>query len=357
MTSQAIGIALFDHLERSSQDQSTHQAYHERIDFVRAAEQGGFVGYHLAEHHATPLSQVPSPALFLSALASHTTKIRIGAMVFLLPFYEPLRLLNEIKMLDQMSNGRLDLGVGRGINPIEHAYFNMNLLESADRYKEALEVILQGMSGTHLNYKGEYYRYLGVPILDMAPVQAPCPPLWVGAVSPDSMRRAARQGMNVCTNGTVDMVKNAIAAYRAEWGVAPEESLQPHVTSPKLGVQRFVYVGATDAEAESTARAGYDYFLGNINKLYSYFGLEDKKVVHSFDKIMSWGGMICGTADKVADMLSSQIEESGANYLMANMNFGALSYADARRSLDRFVEDVMPQLSDTQSRSALQMAV
>ncbi len=102
------------------------QLYEERLQLLEAADAAGFTGYHLAEHHATPLGMTPSPSVFLAAAAQRTRRIRLGPLVYLLPLYAPLRLIGEICMLDHLSGGRLDLGVGRGVSPYEVGYHGLD---------------------------------------------------------------------------------------------------------------------------------------------------------------------------------------------------------------------------------------
>ena len=108
MTQAAFG--LFDWIDRG--ETPLHQLYEERLRLLEAADAAGFLGYHLAEHHATPLGMAPSPSLFLTAAAQRTRNIRLGPLGYLLPLYDPLRLIEEVCMLDHISGGRLDLGVG-----------------------------------------------------------------------------------------------------------------------------------------------------------------------------------------------------------------------------------------------------
>jgi alkanesulfonate monooxygenase SsuD/methylene tetrahydromethanopterin reductase-like flavin-dependent oxidoreductase (luciferase family) len=114
---ERINFGIFDHIERTSSEGPLRQLFEERLRLVEAYEQAGIWGYHVAQHHATPLGMAPSPNLFLAAAAQRTRNIRLGTLVYLLPFYSPLRLIEEICMLDHMTGGRLELGVGRGVSP------------------------------------------------------------------------------------------------------------------------------------------------------------------------------------------------------------------------------------------------
>lgn len=114
-----VAFGLFDWMDRGTAP--WYQLYEERLQLLEAADAAGFFGYHLVEHHATPLGMAPSPALFLTAAAQRTRRIRLGPLVYLLPFYHPLRLIEEVCMLDHLSNGRLELGIGRGSPPLSWA--------------------------------------------------------------------------------------------------------------------------------------------------------------------------------------------------------------------------------------------
>lgn len=341
-----VKFGLFDHIELTSGSPDLETLYKERIALIQRAEQVGFWAYHLAEHHCTPLSAVPSPALFLSSLAMQTSTIRLGPMVFLLPFYNPLRLMLEICMLDNMSGGRFEFGIGRGVHPFEHGYYNIPTLQSSEIFEEALDVILKGFKSQQLNHKGDHYGYYGVPVGDLKPVQKPYPPLWYGAVKDHSIIYAAKRGLNICTNGPVEMNRKAIELYREtrkQYWKSPSD-LQPHIEDPMLGLQRFIFVGENEAEAVALAEERYKVFLGNINKLYSYYGLTDNKVVVPFKPARDAGVMIVGTPDQVHDILADQIDRSGCNYMMLNFTYGSLSAAESRASLDLFAAKVMPRL-------------
>ena len=110
-------FGVFDHMD--DRGVPLGQLYSDRLALAEAYDRSGLYGYHLAEHHSTPLGCAASPGLFLAAMAQRTSRLRFGPLVYLLPFYHPLRLIEEICMLDQMSGGRFELGIGRGVSPFE----------------------------------------------------------------------------------------------------------------------------------------------------------------------------------------------------------------------------------------------
>src|SRR5687767_1733311 len=209
-----VSFGVFDHVDRG--DQPLGELYDARFRLVEAIEAAGFRSYHVAEHHATPLGMAPSPAVYLAAVAQRTRRIRFGPLVYILPLYEPLRLIEEICMLDHLSGGRLELGVGRGISPYELAYFGVDFLTAQARYEEALAVVLAGLRGGRLTHEGRHYRYTGVP-MELAPVQRPHPPLWQGVVSVDAAANAARRGVSVVSTLPSTALKPLVEAYFASW--------------------------------------------------------------------------------------------------------------------------------------------
>src|ERR687892_2253885 len=142
-------FGIFDHLDRSNLP--LKDFYEARLKLVEAYERAGFYAYHVAEHHSTPIGMAPSPSVFLSAIAQRTKRIRFGPLVYALPLHHPLRMIEEICMLDHLSNGRIDMGFGRGSSPIELEYYGQDPEDAPRAYAEAIEVVLRGFKERTLN--------------------------------------------------------------------------------------------------------------------------------------------------------------------------------------------------------------
>ena len=170
-------FGVFDHMDAAGVPLA--QQIEERLRLVEAYDRGGFHAYHLAEHHCTPLGYAPSPGVFLSAVAQRTQRLRFGPMVYLLPLYHPLRLIEEICFLDHMSGGRFELGIGRGVSPIEVGFYGIDAADGRARYVETLEVIRQGLASDVLTFQGKYFAFHNVPMVTR-PVQRPHPPCGTG---------------------------------------------------------------------------------------------------------------------------------------------------------------------------------
>ena len=262
-----VNFGLFDWIDRGKTP--LQQLYEQRLKLLEAADAAGFFCYHLAEHHATPLGMAPSPALFLTAAAQRTRRIRLGPLCYLLPLYNPLRLIEEICMLDQLSGGRLDLGVGRGVSPYEVGYFGVDTADTRAMFNEALAVLLAGLTRERLTFEGKYYRYRDVP-MELSPLQRPYPPLWYPTHTPESVEYTARHGYNFASLGPAALVRQLVDAYRKAWEAHRHEPerLNGHVAEPKLGILRQVVVAETDDEALAVARSGYTDWYRSITKLW-----------------------------------------------------------------------------------------
>src|SRR5271165_2067251 len=132
-------VGIFDHIERADREIAT--TLDERLKFAAAADDTGFYCLHVAEHHATPLNLVPVPGVYLGAVARSTKRLRFGPLVYLLPLYSPLRLIEEICMLDHLSHGRFDIGVGRGVSPYELEFHNVMHDDSRAIFFDAYDCI------------------------------------------------------------------------------------------------------------------------------------------------------------------------------------------------------------------------
>ncbi len=336
-----FSFGIFDHLDRPGPDLAAH--YADRLALVAAADAAGFYGYHVAEHHGTPIGMAPSPGVWLSAVAARTTRLRFGPLVYLLPFYNPLRLVEEICMLDNLSSGRFMLGVGRGISPFEGGFFGIDNAESPFRFAEALEAVRKGLATDRLVHRGEFYKINGVP-MELRPLQRPHPPMWYGLGSERSVGTPARYGMNVVMLGPTDHLRKVAARYREAWDEesgAPERADCP-VASPLIGASRHLVIAETDAEAERLARPAYDRWYRSLTQLSSSNGFRQITSIGDFDEARQLGVVVTGTPDTVRDQLEKQVEIMGVNYLVFQLAFGDLGLGPARRTLDAVAAEIMP---------------
>jgi alkanesulfonate monooxygenase SsuD/methylene tetrahydromethanopterin reductase-like flavin-dependent oxidoreductase (luciferase family) len=340
----AVKFGIFDHLER--RDVPLEQLYEERLRLIEAADAAGIYCYHLAEHHCTPLGCAPSPGIFLAAVAARTRRIHLGPLVYLLPLYNPLRLAEEICMLDQLSGGRFEIGVGRGISPFELGYFNVSFLEARELFEESLQVIVAGLRERKLSHKGPHYRVAGAP-LELHARQKPNPPFWYGTSNPEGLAFAARHGMNIVAGGPNSVVNGVAQAYRQlreKFGDGPD-NLNPNVTVPIVGAVRHFLVADTDLEAEQIARPAYKVYYANIVKLWRDHGTIPAMFTDDLDRARAADAAIVGSPATVRERIARYFAETSTNYLVLSFAWGSLSYEQSLRSLDLFTAEVMPQFA------------
>ncbi len=338
MAQTAFG--LFDWIDRG--DAPLHQLYEERLQLLEAADAAGFFGYHLAEHHGTPLGMAPSPALFLSAVAQRTRNIRLGPLGYLLPLYNPLRLIEEVCMLDHLSGGRLELGLGRGVSPYELGHYGVDAAESRAMFNEALAVLVAGLTHERLTFEGNYYQFHDVP-MELSPLQQPYLPLWYPTHNPESVVYAAEHGYNLVSNGPAVAVREHVDSYWKTWEAYQHEPdrLNGHIAEPKVGIARQVFVADTDEEAKKAAQAAHGDWYHSITKLWHAH--DD----HTYDNFFNWETstqfetIIFGSPARVREQIARLLEESGCNYIICSFAWGSFTHQQALRSLNLFAEDVL----------------
>jgi alkanesulfonate monooxygenase SsuD/methylene tetrahydromethanopterin reductase-like flavin-dependent oxidoreductase (luciferase family) len=337
-----------------------HQIYEERLQLLEVADRAGFYCYHLAEHHFGPISNVPSPGLFLSAVAQRTRRIHFGPLCYLLPLYQPARLIEEICMLDHLSGGRLEVGVGRGIVPFELTYAGVDPNKSHDMFEEALRVIVAGLTSETLTHDGEYYHYRETP-MQLRPLQKPHPPFWYPTHSPESVAKIGARGMNVITVGPDARIRELAGIYHEQWDKhrSDPERLNRQVTAPFFGVTKQVFLADTDAEAERIARPAYEAWRLNITALFrrvlgDNLPSQQSGMFGDYDSAVGGGGgLLVGSPTTVGARLERTVASSGANYLMCSFHWGALTHAEALHSLELFADELMPKLRDAASRAGV----
>jgi alkanesulfonate monooxygenase SsuD/methylene tetrahydromethanopterin reductase-like flavin-dependent oxidoreductase (luciferase family) len=332
-------FGIFDHLDRNNLP--LHEYYEERLKVIELYEQAGFYAYHLAEHHSTPLGMAPSPSVFLAAVAQRTKRLRFGPLVYALPLYHPIRLIEEICMLDQLSGGRLDIGFGRGASQIEAGMYGNDPDKAEQMYVEGLEIIMRGLTQKRLDYQGEFFKFDDVPI-ELEPFQKPHPPVWYGVHSPVSAERAARQGLNIVSLDPADKTRVFTDRFREVWRKA-----QPADKKPALvGLGRFIFVAENDEKAVAIARRAYPRWHRSFNYLFQLRG--GRGPVHQrpaeYDQLKAVGQGIAGSAETVTKFIQAQMSEAGTNYLVGQLAFGDLTPTETAASLKLFTQQVMPQL-------------
>lgn len=383
----SLQFGVFDHIEHLP-GVALEQLYDERLQQLELFDQYGFYSYHLAEHHTPAVhSMAPSQNVFLASVAQRTSRLRFGPCVYVLPLHHPLRLIEEISMLDHLSKGRLELGVGRG--GVLEAYFWCQDSEpevNEARYHETLNIVLKGLSHDELTHHGRFYDFDNVP-MRLRPKQTPYPPLWYMR-NPET---AARGGMNCLILGSLDRMEALALRYRRVWaecqGAGP---LTRQGTEPKVGLVTHIVLADTDEEAMAIAKPAWDAYLWNLGTprrleaerrgltqflnrrdtgnvasrsvperhraLEERRDLENAIVELSDDERQERdvrrrnpGGLgsavVAGSPDTVRVYLD-EYARCDVNYCVFSFQWGNLTHAHATRSIRLFAEALMPRYVD-----------
>ena len=333
-------IGVFDHLDRGAADLDSF--FEDRLRLIERYDAAGIRAYHLAEHHGTPLGMAPSPSLFLASAIQRTQRLRLGPMVYCLPMYNPLHLLEEICMLDQLSGGRLELGVGRGISPVEAGFYQLDPDQTAAMYREALDFILQGLGGEDFTFEGDFYRANDFPMI-LRPVQQPHPPIWYGVANPEAAEWTAQNGVNIISNQPPDTVRAITDRYRAAWLAAGRAK----AALPLMGLSCHVVIAENEREALLRARRGYRAWRASFMYLWDRAGRAPVTVSYpeEFDDLAAGGLGIAGTPEQVTGSIERLAAQSGVNYFVCRLAFGDLSFDEAAESLELLTARVVPELA------------
>jgi len=327
-------FGVFEHMDDSGVPLG--QQIESRMQLVEAYDRHGFYAYHLAEHHGTPLGLAPSPGLFMAAVAQRTKRLRFGPLVYLLPLYHPLRLIEEICMLDHMSGGRLELGVGRGVSPIEVGFFGIDPANGSRQFPEALRVIKQGLTSEVLDFTGEFYNFQNVPMV-LKPLQRPHPPLWYGVTSPEASVWAAVEKANIATLVPATAARPISNRFRAEWAKLG------HPQEPLIGLIRHIVLAENEAYALATAARAYRRWRRHMEILWVQHGREFPLALPpEIGPLLTAGGAFAGTPAGARRYIAEQIETSGANYFICDITFGDISLDEAMRTVELLGREVMP---------------
>jgi alkanesulfonate monooxygenase SsuD/methylene tetrahydromethanopterin reductase-like flavin-dependent oxidoreductase (luciferase family) len=336
-----VKFGVFDHVDWGGAPLDRH--FEDRLALVEAYDRLGFHGYHVAEHHGTPLGTAPSPSLYLAAVAQRTSRIRIGPLVYLLPLYHPLRLIEEVCMLDQMSRGRLMLGIGRGVSPIEAGFFGNPPEGQQALYDETLEILLKGLTSERLDHDGAQYRLRDVP-MTLRPFQQPHPELWYGVSSPESTLWAARNRVNVVTLAAAARARPTMDLYKGEWAALG----RPADDLPLMGLSRHIVVADSEEAAQAIAGHAYRVWRASFIKLWVDRGHDPARFGYYPEEWVQMEASrhgCAGTPDKVVRYINEEIGTSGCNYLVSSLVFGDMTRSEALRSAELLAGEVMPHCS------------
>jgi alkanesulfonate monooxygenase SsuD/methylene tetrahydromethanopterin reductase-like flavin-dependent oxidoreductase (luciferase family) len=356
-----LGVSIFDlcHYPYDNDPERYDSAlaarvYEEHMEEWLAAERLGFDCIFLSEHHFTAYNLLPSPNVMLGALAARTERIRIGVMVNVVPFHEPLRLAEEAAMLDLLSHGRLEIGVGRGIDFQEVTKLGMDFDELRPRFQEGLELMLKAWTQVDLEHKGAFYS-LGSAAVYPRPLQQPHPPVWAAAESPATIEWVASQGFGMATI----FLPTSVVGEKLEHYLGLAEHRAGRIGRETFMLFRNVYVAPSDEEAVADCDPALSHMLflfadaalppdpALLPDSYAFHReifARSMEAPETFEDIQEAGIVICGSPSTVREQLLAQVEELGLRQICLLFAFGNLPHEKVMRSMQLFATEVLPAL-------------
>jgi len=343
-----VRFGLFTLLPRRDVSRSPGAVLEETLALADVAEATpAFDSIWIAEHHFSNYGLVASPLPFAVKLAERTRRLRLATAVLVLPFYHPLRLAEEIALVDHLTGGRLTVGLGRGYQPYEFARFGLTLEQSRGLFDEGLEVLVRALSQPSFSFEGAHFR-IPAASLALPPLQRPHPPMVIAASSPESLGQAARRGFAVVTTANwfpMEQILPVRRAYEEQLGRAGRGTHEAD-----FSCMRFVYV--TDSKADMLEAAEQGLWICRVSG-----GFRDNRARVRDGQVemdqppdepspeLFAERMIFGDAETCIEKLERLRETLRPTRLLYNAQLGGLPPDRVRRSLERFAERVAPHFA------------
>jgi alkanesulfonate monooxygenase SsuD/methylene tetrahydromethanopterin reductase-like flavin-dependent oxidoreductase (luciferase family) len=348
-------------LAHSPGPEQDHMAITQQLEQACLADELGFDGVWLTEHNFTGEAVYCDPIPFASALAVRTRRVRIGFAVIQLALRHPVRLAVQLALLDNLSGGRLDVGVGRGsiYNEYEFVGYGLRSDDARERAAEALEVLTRAWTEAPFSYEGKYYR-VWLPELRPRPYQRPHPPIWRSVVTPPSFRECGRLGKPIMTPRIpIARIPERLGLYEEGLAEGGHDTPTRARLRAQAAIWRHVYVGESPAEAEDTLGAAVLHTRQHMLHARAAHNPSDFHVDQTFlnpftDPAVSdadgtrWSletGALYGTAKRVAEQVQ-ELREAGVQHLLCQLSFGYLPHEKIVTSMQRFAENVMPNFRE-----------
>jgi alkanesulfonate monooxygenase SsuD/methylene tetrahydromethanopterin reductase-like flavin-dependent oxidoreductase (luciferase family) len=355
-----LDFAFWDAIPHLSSGAAIADEYDAHIRLAQRIEELGWHSYFVIEHQNAPQG-TSSPTVYLTAVARATSTLRIGAMMWQLPFYHPLRLAQDVAMLDQLSRGRVEFGTGIGVHEHEFIRWGMDYYQRAAISEEVLEIVKMAWTHDEVTYAGKYFHF-DEALPHPKPFQQPHPPIWAAVHSDTSVEFAARNNYHVAKNlDTDEVVAGKFDLYRRIW----HESGHPG-PMPRIFLMRSVHVAPTDEQAHAEAReyvltGGERVGRGPIAQTRIGWGSHARgmgrdseradnasrgrtmaEAARSYEFNLDSGLAIVGSPETVIRRLQEGQQRMGYDLLCTNHQIGRMPPELVSRSIELFGTQVIP---------------
>jgi natural product biosynthesis luciferase-like monooxygenase protein len=343
------------HLFENPIGKSEHTIVHEQLALMRAAEGLGFDSVWPAEHHFSEYGYCASPALSLAAIASETKTLRLGTGVVVLPLNHPLRVAEDFAMLDLMSNGRIDLGVGRGYQPTEFSRYGVDQSNTRQMFAESIQIIQQAWTQERVHFQGTYYQFTDVPVRPK-PLQQPHPPIWMACLSPETFALAGRYGFNLLYGTVFGLTPDKAQARLLDYRRGLQECGHDPTTRRRAALM-MVYVADSVEQARREFAEPVIWYYRTIAKYIAppkgetpiptyemYAHTRDLAASVSWDELLRRKAVVCGNADYVVEEIAQAQEIYNFTDLLCWTRLGGLDHRKVLRSMELMHLKVFPHL-------------
>jgi alkanesulfonate monooxygenase SsuD/methylene tetrahydromethanopterin reductase-like flavin-dependent oxidoreductase (luciferase family) len=338
---------------------SQDEVVHRELEQMEWTEDLGFDRIWLTEHHFIDYGLAVDPATLAGIAASRTRTVRIGLAAAILPFHHPLRLAEQLALVDVVSRGRLDVGIGRGNRPAEFRGYNVPQQENRERAEETLAIMLRAWTEERFSHQGRFFTVNDARVMPK-PVQRPHPPLFQVCGSKETIEATAARGwpmLNSVLRGNAELQLTAnrdlyVAALRKNGRTDADVA----ALLQQWGVSRQIYVAPTDAQAQAEAKDAELWYQESFRRFVIPERIEDAhpslqpqfRAMAERLATVNWDDLVretvaFGSPDTVARKLEA-MRGLGVGHLLCWMNFGGLPQEKIRRSMELFAREVMPNL-------------
>jgi alkanesulfonate monooxygenase SsuD/methylene tetrahydromethanopterin reductase-like flavin-dependent oxidoreductase (luciferase family) len=312
---------------------TTAELYGELLEQVQAADELGFHSFWVAEHHFHEYGAIPRPPVWMAAAAERTRRIRLGSGVVVLPFDNPLRTAEDYAMVDVLSAGRLNLGVGSGYLAHEYAGFGVDADTKRERFHEALEILERAWSGERFSYEGRFHRVREVQ-LNVRPLQQPRPPIWIATLRSEGAMAIGARGYPVmlipyASAESIDEIAAGVRAYQQAFVGAGGQLADATVP---FGFH--THCADTTAQARAEARGAMD----------RYVRTRQYAKQRAFDLLIEKDLIAVGDPAEIV-RVARRYAEAGLTDFLAITNFGGLPHKPVMRSMELMARHVLPELA------------
>ncbi len=332
---------------------SSAEVYRDMLDMAQAAERLGYCGLTLPEHHFMNILMNPSPLMLAVKVASVTSSLPITASVVVLPLNDMRRLAGELALADILTDGRIQIGVGRGAFPYEFARFGVDFDKGREIFDESLDVLQALLTGQEVAWDGQYYKFAPMTVMPR-PVQRPYPPIWIAAMAPDALYHSAKRGFNIQTTPLQGSLARARTQVESFMAGAEASGREPR---PRLSLLRVGFCTRDEAHTREVLGLAHGYYRRFMNVHVSSGNtvgtIENGSIkqieIDSTPEDLG-GSNFIGTAERLIEKLQAYAD-MGVDEINLNMCLGA-SHGELLDSMERFAAEVMPHFAGSLRLSA-----